>query len=676
MFGMGAAISDDERLERDEARAVLRRAAQMAAPFRRTVLAALVFIAVSTSATVIGPLLVRYGIDHGIRDGDAGALDLSVVLYVVVAIVAYLGGRQQHVFVNRAGEGFLRILRIRVFDHIQRQSLAFFDRNKSGVLVSRMTADIESLAELVQWGVLQFVAAAILLTFSLVVLFALSWQLTLVALMVLPIIIVASIKFQRDSNAAYLEVRERVGQNLSALQEGISGVRVIQAYAREPEQRRRFRTSNRALYDSHLHSVRVSTWYFGLVEFCGVLATALAIGAGGWLVHRGDLSVGTVVAVVLLLASLFEPVQQLSQLYNTVQSATASLHKLFTILDTEPAVDEHADAVPLPARGDLVVDSVTFSYPGTSAAALVDVSLGVGAGERLALVGPTGAGKSTVAKLMSRLYDPDHGTVSFGGVDLRDATLASLRERIVVVPQEGFLFDGTIADNLRIARPDASDDDVRAALDAIGVLERFEAFPEGLATPVRERGSRLSAGERQLVSLARAALVDPAVLVLDEATSNLDPGTEAVVEGALERLMRGRSVVVVAHRLSTVRRADRIAVVDHARVAEVGTHDELIAERRPLRAAGGGMGAHAGGVGLSARRRSTRVASATRGASSWSDDPSLRSVPLPPRDDPRSDRRCCQAPARVRRHARRRRELPARPRRGRYRRQLRLRHRR
>ncbi len=577
MFGMAGAVSDEERLEGAETRAVLRRAAQMASPFRRTVMAALAFIAVSTAATVCGPLLVRYGIDTGIREGNAGALDLAVVLYIVVAIVAYLGGRQQHVFVNRAGEGFLRILRIRVFDHIQRQSLAFFDRNKSGVLVSRMTADIESLAELVQWGVLQFVAAAILLTFSLVVLFLLSWQLTLVALMVLPIIIVASIKFQRDSNAAYLEVRERVGQNLSALQEGISGVRVIQAYAREPEQRRRFRTSNRALYDSHLHSVRVSTWYFGLVEFCGVLATALAIGAGGWLVHRGDLSVGTVVAVVLLLASLFEPVQQLSQLYNTVQSATASLHKLFTILDTEPAVDERPDAAVLPERGDLVVDGVTFSYPGTSTAALVDVSMRVGAGERLALVGPTGAGKSTVAKLMSRLYDPDHGTVSYGDVDLRDATLASLRERIVVIPQEGFLFDGTIADNLRIARPSATDDDVRAALDAIGVLERFDGFPDGLATPVRERGSRLSAGERQLVSLARAALVDPAVLVLDEATSNLDPGTEAVVEGALERLMRGRSVVVVAHRLSTVRRADRIAVVDHGRIAEIGTHDELIA---------------------------------------------------------------------------------------------------
>ena len=576
MFGMGAAVSDEERLERSEARAVLRRAARLGLPFRRTVLAALVFIGVSSSATVAGPVLVRYGIDAGIRGGDAAALDLAVALYVVVALVAYLGGRQQHVFVNRAGEGFLRVLRIRVFDHIQRQSMAFFDRNESGVLVARMTSDIESLAELVQWGVLQFVAAGILLTFSLVVLFALSWQLTLVALAVLPIIVVASIKFQRDSNAAYLDVRERVGQNMAALQEGISGVRVIQAYAREPEQRRRFRTSNRALYDSHLHSVRVSTWYFGLVEFCGVLATALTIGAGGWLVHRGDLSVGTVVAVVLLLAGLFEPVQQLSQLYNTVQSATASLHKLFAILDTEPAVAEHAGAGALPAAGELVVDGVTFSYPGTTAAALVDVSLRVAAGERLALVGPTGAGKSTVAKLMARLYDPGRGSVSFGGVDLRDATLATLRERIVVVPQEGFLFDGTIAANLRIARPEATDEQVRAALAAIGVLERFEVFPEGLATAVRERGSRLSAGERQLVSLARAALVDPAVLVLDEATSNLDPGTEAVVEGALERLMRGRSVVIVAHRLSTVQRADRIAVVDHGRIAEVGTHAELI----------------------------------------------------------------------------------------------------
>jgi ATP-binding cassette subfamily B protein len=571
------AVNEDDKLDREQTKQVIRRTARLAEPQRRLALAALGFVALSTSTTLLGPLLVRHGIDSGIRADDPGALNVAIGLYVVVAIIAYLGSRQQYVYVNRAGEGFLRALRLRLFGHIQKQSLAFFDRNQAGVLVSRMTADIEAMSELVQWGLLQFVSAAILVTFALVVLLIMSWQLTLLALLVMPFIVVASIRFQRDSNRAYLSVRERVGENLSALQENITGVRVIQAYAREPEQTRRFRVINRELYDAHVHSVKVSTWYFGVVEFCGVLATAIAIGAGGWLANNGQVTVGTVVGVVLLLSSLFEPVQQLSQLYNTVQSATASLDKMFQILDTEPEVDEAPDAVELPERGDMVVDAITFSYPGTTASVLRDVSLSIAPGERIALVGPTGAGKSTLAKLMARLYDPGDGTVTFGGVDLRNATLSSLRNRIVVVPQEGFLFDGTVADNLRLARIGATDDDVREALAAIDALERFEQFPDGLATEVRERGSRLSAGERQLVSLARAALVDPAVLVLDEATSSLDPGTEALVEHALERLMRGRTTIVVAHRLSTVRRADRVAVVDHGELVELGTHAELLA---------------------------------------------------------------------------------------------------
>jgi ATP-binding cassette subfamily B protein len=468
-------------------------------------------------------------------------------------------------------------LRIRLFGHIQRQSLAFFDRNKAGVLVSRMTADIESMSELVQWGLLQFVSATLLIAFALVVLLLMSWQLTLLGLLVVPFIVLATRRFQRDSNVAYLAVRERVGENLSAMQENIAGVRVIQASVREPEQRRRFATINRELYDAHIHSVRVSTWYFGVVEFLGVCATAIAIGAGGWLASIGQVSTGTVVAVVLLLSSLFEPVQQLSQMYNTVQSATASLHKMFQILDTEPDVDERPNAVDLPERGRLEVDDVVFRYPGTAVDVVRDVTLTISSGERVALVGPTGAGKSTLAKLVARLYDPVSGAVRFGDVDLRDATLASLRRRIVVVPQEGFLFDGTIADNLRVARPGATDADLDRALASIGARERFAELPDGLQTEVRERGSRLSAGERQLVSLARAALVDPAVLVLDEATSSLDPGTEALVESAFERLTTGRTTIVVAHRLSTVRRADRIAVVDHGRLAELGTHEELVA---------------------------------------------------------------------------------------------------
>jgi ATP-binding cassette subfamily B protein len=572
-----SAVSEEDRLDREETRRVLRRAAALARPQRRLALATLGFVALSTSTTLIGPLLLRYGIDSGIRVDDPGALNVAIVAFVAVAIVAYVGSRQQYVFVNRAGEGFLRSLRLRLFDHIQRQSLGFFDRNKAGVLVSRMTADIESMSELVQWGLLQFVSATLLLTFALVVLLVLSWQLTLLALLVVPFIVLASIRFQRSSNEAYLTVRERVGENLSSLQENIAGVRVIQAYGREPEQFRRFRRTNRALYDAHVHSVRVATWYFGVVEFFGVLATAIAIGMGGWLAQNGQVSIGTVVAVVLLLSSLFEPVQQLSQMYNTLQSAAASLAKMFEILDTRPEVDERPDAVTLPPAGTLDVDGVTFTYPDTSSAVLHDVSLTVAPGERLALVGPTGAGKSTLAKLIARLYDPGEGSVRFGGTDLRAASLASLRERIVVVPQEGFLFDGTIADNLRLAQPDASDADLREALRALDALDRFEAFPDGLATEVRERGSRLSAGERQLVSLARAALVDPAVLVLDEATSSLDPGTEALVEHALDRLMQGRTTIVVAHRLSTVRRADRVAVVDHGRLVELGTHAELVA---------------------------------------------------------------------------------------------------
>ena len=574
MWGMSA-IEEEDRLDADAAKQAMRRAARMAAPFKRTVLSAIGFTAMTTLGLLMGPVIVRYGIDDGIKPADSATLRTAVIAYIVVVSIAYVSSRQQYIFINRAGEGFLRLLRIRLFGHIQKQSLAFFDRNKSGVLVARMTADIESMAELVQWGLLQFVSAALLLTFSFILLLVLSWQLTIVALLVMPVIVVASRKFQRDSNAAYLDVRDNVGSNLSTLQEGITGVRVIQAYAREPEQTRRFEESNRGLFRSHLYSLRVSTWFFGLVEASGVIASALAIGIGGWLVNRGDVTVGTAIAVLLLLAQLFEPVQQLSQLYNTVQSSTAALDKLFGILDTTPDVLDGELA--LPASGAVVVSAVGFRYPETKSLVLDDVSITVANGERLAVVGATGSGKSTLAKLMARLYDPTAGTITFGGVDLRDATIDSLRQRVVVVPQEGFLFGGTIADNVRVARADASDNDVRAALDAIGALDRFEQFEEGIHTEVRERGSRLSAGERQLVSLARAALVDPAVLVLDEATSNLDPGTEVIVEHALESLMGSRTTIVVAHRLSTIRRADRIAVIDAGKLAELGTHDELLA---------------------------------------------------------------------------------------------------
>jgi len=570
-------VTDEDRLSRAQARTIVGRVFKMAAPFRKTMLIAFGCVCVTTICTLSGPLLVKRGIDLGIRNKDTQSLNTSVALYLVVALVAYIFGRMQFLYLNRTGESFLRVLRLAVFRQMQRQSTAFYDRNKTGVLVARMTADIESMAELVQFGLLQFIAASLLVVFAIALMVSLSWQLAIVALLVMPLLIAASIKFQRDSNKAYLAVRERVGANLSTLQEGITTVRVIQAYAQEQNQIAKFNKSNRALFDSHEHSVRVSTWYFALVEFGGVLASALTIGIGGWLVHRGDVTLGTVVAFTLLLSSLFDPVQQLSQLYNTVQSAGAALNKLFAILDAKPEVGEHHGAVELPATGELRVSNLTFTYSGIDVPALDDITITVGVGEKLALVGPTGAGKSTLAKLMARMYDPQQGSVSYGGIDLTMATMASLRERIVVVPQEGFLFNGTIRDNLRIARATATDDEIDNAIAAIGATEHFAQFPDGLDTEVRERGSRLSAGERQLVALARAALVDPAVLVLDEATSNLDPGTEAEVEQALERLMAGRTVIVVAHRLSTVQRADHIAVIADAKIAEYGTHAELLA---------------------------------------------------------------------------------------------------
>lgn len=573
---MGGAVAPEDQLDKTQTRTVMRRVLRMAAPFKRTAYIALGCVVVTTSATLAAPILVRHGIDAGIRARDLFELNLSVGLYLAITALAYVFGRMQYVFLNRTGEAFLRELRLKVFAAMQRQSMEFYDRNKAGVLVARMTADIETMGELIQWGLLQFLASGFLVILAFVVLFSLSWHLTLVVLIVFPVIVIASVKFQRDSNTAYLTVRERVGQNLGTLQEGIAAVRVIQAYAQEDHQIKRFERSNRSLFDSHVRSIRISTWYFGLVEFSGVIATSLVVGIGGWLVHRDTVSLGTVVAFILLLSSLFDPVQQLSQLYNGVQSAAAALHKLFAILDATPEVDEAPDAAELPKRGELAVTRVTFTYASGSSPALEDVDIVVRDGERIALVGPTGAGKSTLAKLMARLYDPTQGAVTYGGMNLRQATHASLRQRIVVVPQEGFLFNGTIRDNVRLARIESSDSEVEAALQRLGVFAHFDRLPEGLDTEVRERGTRLSAGERQLVALGRAALVDPAVLVLDEATSNLDPGTEAEVEAALEKLMQGRTTIVVAHRLTTVQRADRIVVVDRARIAEVGTHEELV----------------------------------------------------------------------------------------------------
>jgi ATP-binding cassette, subfamily B, bacterial len=569
-------VDEDDAVTRADAGRMARRLRQLLRPWRWKIVVAVLCLVGQTACLLAGPALVAYGIDTGIRGHDTGAIDTAAITYVAVAVIGLVLGRYAILLAARIGETFLRDLRVRSFRHLMNLGLDFYEREQTGRLVSRLTADVDALQELVQTGLTSIVQNVLLFVGSAVAIFILSWQLALTTLVVLPPAVLATRWFRRESNRAYLEVRESIGHNLATLQEGLAGVRVVQAFGRERAYAMRFRETNEAQFDANIETARVATRYFPFMEFLGVGAMALIIGLGGLFADQGLITVGTVAAFVLYLNNLFDPVQNLSQQYNIVQSAGAALKKIFELLDEQPTVAEHPGAVDLPASGAIDVADVSFGY-ADGADVLRDVQLTIAPGERLALVGPTGAGKSTLAKLVVRFYDPRAGSVSFGGVNLRDATMHSLRERIIVVPQEGFLFAGTVRDNIRVGRPDASDREVEAAVDALGVRDRFDSLPDGLDTEVRERGSRLSAGERQLVSLARAALADPTVLVLDEATSNLDPGTEQVAERALEVLTEDRTVVVVAHRLSTAARADRVAVVDDGVLAELGTHDELLA---------------------------------------------------------------------------------------------------
>ena len=544
-------------------------------PHLRLVAWAGVAMVVATGISLAAPLLVKIAIDHGIRGHHVHTVDVVAAVYLVLVLVRPAAERAIVLCSARAGERFLGDLRTAAYDKLQELSLPFFEETRAGVLVSRLTADVQTLTTFTRQVLVEVVGSVLLFAVSVVILVTLSPLLSLVMLISVPLLAWSSLRYGKRSRPAFLALRDRVADTMTSLQEGLTGVRVVQSFAQEQERYAAYRARSREQVSAWRRISLVNIGFFPMIAFAQALALAAVLVVGGYLERHGRVTVGTVVAFALYLISLFDPVARLGDWYSEFQSGRAALAKISSLLAEPPTVLGGAGS--LPASGELRAEAVTFAY-GNSAPAVLDVTLTVARGEHLALVGATGAGKSTLAKLLVRAYDPQQGTVSLGGTDLRDATLEALRTRIVFVPQEGHLFSGSIADNVRLGRPEATDDEVRGALRSIDALERIEALPDGLATDVRSRGVRLSSGERQLVSIARVALVDPAVIVLDEATSSLDPRTEAAVEHALSVLARDRTVITIAHRLSTAERADRVAVMEHGRLVEIASHDELVAQ--------------------------------------------------------------------------------------------------
>jgi ABC-type multidrug transport system fused ATPase/permease subunit len=551
-------------------------------PHRRLVALASVAVLVQTGSALALPYLVKVAIDQGVVPRRLEVLNRVALAYLALAGVQFLAGRYETMTVARVGQRVLFTVRTRLFRHLQALSLDFYERERTGRLVARMTADIDAMSDLVTDGLVTLVTGLITMVGVAVILVFMDWQLALATLVVAPLIGLAARAWRRWSAEAYRRVRETHSVVNVQLQESLAGVRAIQSFRRERATAARLADANHDERVAHRRTIALASFFFPGIEFLGTAATVVVLGVGGRRVLAGDLEIGVLAAFLLYLRNLFDPVQQLSELYDSFQSATAGAERVGAVLAEQPSVREAADPVPLPdPRGDIRLEEICFTYD-QGPQVLHDVDLRADAGTTLALIGPTGAGKSTVAKLIARFYDPQAGRVTLDGVDLRLVRMADLRRAMGYVPQEGFLFSSfahgraTVADNIRFGRPEATRAEVEAAARAVGAEPVIMDLPQGYDTAVGERGALLSAGQRQLVAFARVWLADPAVLLLDEATSNLDVATEARVQQALRRLRTGRTTIIIAHRLSTVLEADQIAVIEDGRVVEADTPDQLL----------------------------------------------------------------------------------------------------
>ncbi len=527
-----------------------------------------------------GPLLISFAVDHGMvsHHHSETVVLTCAALYLVIAVVSAYGQRFQAIVTGTLASRVMHDLRIRVFTHFQRLSLDFFTDEKAGVLMSRMTSDIENLQQLIQDGISSFALQGLTMIVITAVLFALN--VTLAAwtiVLVVPLLVAFSIWFHRSSEAGYLLSRDRIANVLADLSESLYGIRVVTANNRQRRNIINHRHVVGAYRDANFFTGRVNAVYGPATIMIGILGQALLLGIGGDMVLRGHLSLGVLFAFFLYLNRFFAPIQLLVQQYSSLQQGRSSVIRLRELLETAPSVDEVPDAIELPTiKGRITFEHVSFGYD-PARPVLTDVNLEIAPGESVAFVGPTGAGKSTLAKLANRFYDPTAGRVLVDGIDVRGVTLRSLRSQLGVVPQEPFLFAGSIRTNLRFGRRGITDAEIDEAVDVVGLGDLVERLPDGLDTVVHERGQTLSSGERQLLALARAFLARPRVLILDEATSSLDLRSETVIERALDRLLEGRSAILIAHRLTTAQRADRIVVIDEGGILEVGTPADLVA---------------------------------------------------------------------------------------------------
>jgi ATP-binding cassette subfamily B protein len=554
----------------------LRWLAGLLRPYRGRVALTVVAILAATGAGLAPPYLAGQAIDAGIATRDTDALTLIVIAFVGVAVVYAIATYAQTYLVGWVGTRALQDLRERVFAHIQSMSIGFFTRRSPGVLISRMTNDIEALNQLVTTGAVTLLSSGLTLVGVVTIMLLLDWKLALVAFLTFPLLAIASLVFRIVSHGAYRDTRERIAAVTAYLQETLSGVRVVRSFGQEERHTTAMDELNEANRAANMKTVYLNATYFPGVELLSAVGTAAIILYGGTQAIDDAIQVGTIVAFIGYLQLFFDPIQQLSQLYTTYQQGMAALDKIFELLDTEPdMVDAPGALDPGTLRGEIEMEGVSFAY-AEDRWALEDVDLHVPPGQTLALVGATGAGKSTLAKLVARFYDPQRGRVLVDGHDLRELRQQALRRQLGIVPQEGFLFSGSVRENIAFGRPEASLEEIEAAAAAVGATDFVAALPEGIETEIGERGVQLSAGQRQLVAFARALIAEPRILILDEATSNVDVRTEKTIERGLERLLAGRTAIVIAHRLSTIRRAGKIVVLEGGRIAESGTHEELI----------------------------------------------------------------------------------------------------